>query len=548
MSFQQRTLIALALCAAIFVLFDWLMPKPEPPPETEKAVATETSDGNATKSEGKSAEPAVEADEEEPAPSGEHVDSAERELRNDLVAVRIINRSPAKGGIVSGIQLLSPQFEKELTGTDALRLGGSPTLEISFADEESDVKLPKSTTFELRDEGPRHVTLGHRDGEVDVTERFELGEGYEAKLVVTVTNRSKTAKAHRIHIGTRVGVVDSRYDIARGLCRTGEDLEYEDASDVEDGPIHYTGPITWGGVDNKYFGFFVIATQPATDCEIRLAEGGGFVQNRISGAVTSLEPGASQTYEYGLYLGAKELERLQAYSAVQVKGLDIDQAIDWGFFGGVSEWLGRMLLGMLRWFFAVTHSWGISIVLLTVVVKLITLPLTLKQMSSMKRMRAINPEMQKIRAKYADDRVKQGQEMQALFARSGVNPLAGCLPTLVQLPIWFALYSMLSAAVELVHQKFLWLPDLTQQDPIYVLPLALGALMIVQNRMMPNTMDEAQAKMMRWLMPIMFTLFMLFLPSGLAVYIFANILLSIVQTAIQVGIGGREQPAAGKPA
>jgi len=201
----------------------------------------------------------------------------------------------------------------------------------------------------------------------------------------------------------------------------------------------------------------------------------------------------------------------------------------------------------LRWFYELTHSWGIAIVLLTFVVKVATLPLTLKQMHSMKKMREINPEMQKIKAKYAEDRVKQGQEMQALFRRSGVNPLAGCLPTLVQLPIWFALYSMLSAAVELVHQKFLWLPDLTQQDPYFFLPLALGALMVVQNRLMPNTMDEAQAKMMRWLMPIMFTLFMLFLPSGLAVYIFANIVLSIVQTLIQVG-AGKTPPAAATPA
>jgi YidC/Oxa1 family membrane protein insertase len=165
----------------------------------------------------------------------------------------------------------------------------------------------------------------------------------------------------------------------------------------------------------------------------------------------------------------------------------------------------------------------------------VTLPLTLKQMDSMRRMREIQPEMAKIKEKYAADRVKQGQEMQALFARTGVNPLAGCLPTLVQIPIWFALYSMLSAAVELVHQPFLWLPDLTQQDPYYILPLGLGAMMVLQNRMMPNTMDEAQARMMRWMMPIMFTLFMLFLPSGLAVYIFANIVLSLIQTALTVG-------------
>lgn len=552
MSFQQRTLLALGLCALIFVLFDWLTPKPEEPPPDPNAIAETEPGKDASKRDPAEPDAKAEAEDEDEdeddalVPTG-NVASVERELRNELIAVRITNRSPARGGILAGLELLAPQFQGQLTGTDSLRLGGAPTLELSFADEASDVKLPKNTSFELRDEGPRHVTLAHRDDEVEVVERFELGTGYEAKLTVTVTNRSKAAKDHRLHLGTRVGVADSRYDISRGLCRTAEDLEYEDNSDVEDAPIHYAGPITWGGVDNKYFGLFLIATEPAADCELRLADGGGFVQNRLSGPVVSLDPGASKTYEYGVFLGAKELEKLRDYSAVGVKGLDLEAAIDWGVFGAVSEWLGRMLLGMLRWFYALTHSWGISIVLLTVVVKLITLPLTLKQMSSMKRMRAIQPEMQKIKAKYSDDRVKQGQEMQALFARSGVNPLAGCLPTLVQLPIWFALYSMLSAAVELVHQKFLWLPDLTQQDPFYILPLALGGLMIVQNRMMPNTMDEAQAKMMRWLMPIMFTAFMLFLPSGLAVYIFANILLSIVQTAIQVGMGAKE-PVAGKPA
>lgn len=541
MSFQSRTVIALALCALIFVLFDWLGPKPAPTPEGDATATADTKDETKAADAKTDAAPA-EADEPE-APVG-NVAAVDRELRNELIAVRLSNRSPARGGILSGIELLSPQFRGQVTATDSLRLGGAPTLEISFADEASDVKVPKNTSFDLRSESASHVEFGYRGSDVDISERFELLGGYQAKLVVTVTNRSTAAQDHRLHLSTRVGVTDSQYDISRGLCNTAEDLEEEDASDVEDGPIHYTGPVTWAGADNKYFGLFMIPTQPAADCEIRLGEG-NFVVNRLSAGVVTLQAGESQTYEYGLFIGAKELDKLKSFSAVPASELHLESSINWGFFGGLSEWLGRLLLGMLRWFYALTHSWGISIVLLTLVVKLATLPLTLKQMNSMKRMREIQPEMAKIKAKYGDDRVKQGQEMQALFQRSGVNPLAGCLPTLVQLPIWFALYSMLSAAVELVHQTFLWLPDLTQQDPYFLLPLSLGALMVVQNRMMPNTMDEAQAKMMRWLMPIMFTLFMLFLPSGLAVYIFANIVLSITQTLIQVGVG---KNAAGKPA
>jgi len=539
MSFQSRTVIALALCALIFVVFDWLQPKPPP----EEQVATD----EAKVEEKAEATPEAAAPEEVEA-TATAVEAVERELRNDLVALRLSNRSPARGGILSGIELLAPQFKGQATQHDSLKLGGASTLEISFADEASDVKIPKNASFELRSDSASHVELGYRGSDVEVIERFELLEGYQAKLSVTVTNRGTGAADHRLHLSTRVGVVDSQYDVSRGLCNTAEDLEEEDASDVEDGPIAFTGPVQWSGADNKYFGVFMVPTQAATDCEIELGEG-GFVVNRLSGGIVTLQVGESQTYEYGIFIGAKELEQLQSFSAGKVDGLAIQDAINWGFLGGLSEWLGRLLLGMLRWFYELTASWGISIVLLTFVVKVATLPLTLKQMYSMKKMREINPEMQKIKAKYSDDKVKQGQEMQALFRRSGVNPLAGCLPTLVQLPIWFALYSMLSAAVELVHQKFLWLPDLTQQDPYYILPLALGALMVVQNRLMPNTMDEAQAKMMRWLMPIMFTMFMLFLPSGLAVYIFANIVLSIVQTLIQVGAGQTPPPAAaGKPA
>jgi YidC/Oxa1 family membrane protein insertase len=124
--------------------------------------------------------------------------------------------------------------------------------------------------------------------------------------------------------------------------------------------------------------------------------------------------------------------------------------------------------------------------------------------------------------------------MQALFQRSGVNPLAGCLPMLVQLPIWIALYAMLNTAVELYREPFLWLPDLTQQDPFYILPLAMGALMYFQMKIQPSGVDNEQAKMMAWMMPIIFTVMMLFLPSGLCVYIFANVLLSLVQTVIQL--------------
>jgi YidC/Oxa1 family membrane protein insertase len=443
------------------------------------------------------------------------------------------------------VHLLSEQFEGHDTATDAMHLGDRRTLEVRVGAEDTDVRIPSGAAWKVREAAPTLYVVGYADAEVDVEQRLELLAGYEARLTVIVSNRGAAPQTHRLAVRTAVGAAaDDRYDVPRGLCHVDDDLEYEDKGDVEDGPIEYPGAIRWGGVDTKYFATLVVPQEPLADCVIEYDAEAGVLVDRLRAAERELSPGETVTYTFGLYLGPKELERLQAFGAV-ASAAPLEDAIDWGFFGGLSEALGKLLLGLMRWFYDLVGSWGVAIVLLTIVVKLVTLPLTLKQMSSMKRMKEIQPEMAKIKEKYKEDRLKQNQEMQALFARSGVNPLAGCLPMLVQLPIWFALYSMLGAAVELVHEPFLWLPDLTKQDPYYALPLALGALMILQNRMMPSMGgDETQQKLMRWVMPVMFTVFMLFLPSGLGVYIFANILLSIVQTAIQVGANKKTEPAA----
>ena len=549
MNFQTRIFVAVALCAAIFIVFDFINPKPLPEEtEADQAAQVEGSeDGKSDEAkadgEGTKEDAAPSPSEPAAAPKGKKIDTEEHELRNDLLALTVTNKSPGRGGAVSAVHLLSPQFEGHTTATDSLGLEGKRTLEISLSDDDDNLLVPRGAAYEVREVADDHITLAYVGEQVEVVETLTLLEGYEATVKVEVHNRGADAIAERVHVRTRIGDSDSRYDIRRGICRTAEDIEDEDKSDVEDGPIRYGGGIDWAGVDGKYFTMLLVPSERAQDCEISQTDDELGVQGRLSTAVETVEPGSASTHVFGLYVGPKELERLKAFSAVDA-AVELEEAIDWGFFGGLSEWLGKLLLGLLRWFHGLVANWGWSIVLLTVVVKASTLPLTLKQMSSMKRMKEIQPEMAKIKEKYADDRAKQGQEMQALFARSGVNPLAGCFPMLVQLPIWFALYSMLGAAVELVHEPFLWLPDLTEQDPFYILPLALGALMILQQQMMPSTMDAAQAKLMRWVMPIMFTVFMLFLPSGLGVYIFANIVLSLIQTMIQMRTKKESEAAA----
>ena len=557
MSFERRIAIALFICGLIWIGFDWFAPKPPPPEEDATAEVADSKEGESEESKEDSKADELPADgpdaaKKDEAPTESDVELVHHQISNDLLSLKVTNRAPGRGGMVEEVDLLSEQFQGHDTATDPLGLGGASTLEVSFADAQSDFRIPGGQAYTVASATSDSFTLVHRTGEVQVKQTLKLLEGYEGMLSVEVSNLSGQEQRHVMHVRSRVGLSgeESRYNIKRGLCRTTEDFEDEDNSDVEDGPITYgSDPVLWAGVDNKYFGTLVVPTEPFGECVLGESEDGGFLVGTLSSNVATLAPGEVKRYQMGLFVGAKELERLQDFSAVSpANEVHLEEAIDWGILGRLSEYLGRMLLFLMRFFHDWVGVWGWAIVLVTIVIKIVTLPLTLKQMNSMKAMKRIQPKIAALKEKYGDDRVKQGQEMQALFAREGVNPLAGCLPVFVQMPVYIALYAMLGAAVELVHEPFLWLPDLTKQDPYYALPLMLGGMMVVQNRMMPTSGDEMQAKMMRWIMPVVFSAFMLFLPSGLALYIFVNICLSAVQTAIQVGRNTEEPAADAKPA
>ena len=557
MSFERRIFIAVLLCALVWIGFDWFAPKP-PPPEDDPQAQAETESGDAkgvvdpAAKDGADTLPpeGPEAAKDGPAPES-NIEVVHHEIANELLSLKVTNRAPGRGGMIEEVDMLAAQFQGHQTATDPLDLGGAATLEVSFADAESDFRIPGGQAFEVEATSSDSITLVHRGEAVEVKQALKLLAGYEGVLTVEVTNRSAQEQRHVMHVRGRVGLSgdESRYNLKRGLCRTAEDFEYEENSDLDDGPITYgtdpVAPITWGGIDNKYFATLIVPDQPFAKCVLSRSDNGGFLVGSLSSPVATLAPGEVKRYELGLFIGAKELERLQGFSAISPAEAEVhlEEAIDWGILGGLSEYLGRLLLALMRFFHTYVGVWGWAIVLVTIVIKIVTLPLTLKQMASMKAMKRIQPKITAIKEKYGDDRVKVGQETQALFAREGVNPLAGCLPVFVQMPVYIALYAMLGAAVELVHEPFLWLPDLTKQDPYFALPVLLGGMMVLQNRMMPTSGDEMQAKMMRWIMPVVFSAFMLFLPSGLALYIFVNICLSVVQTAIKMG-GNTDEPTA----
>lgn len=555
MTTQQRMLLAGLISILIFVGWTWMFP-PEPPPSAEPDAAANV-DGEPAKTDDPTApsqpEPAAPITPGTPSPN--QVAPLVHRLVNESIALEVGNGGE---GLITGVEVLGRQFaDPEGKGLDFLLLGegseGLRTLELGFVSDETDFAWP-SQRGELISKDDRHIALRRFSGEVEVRETLTLLDGYEARYEVVVTNRGTTgALAHRLELSTRMGLGadQSQYDIHRALCRTPEDLEDFDHDDVEEEDERIKGGVDWFAVDSKYFLHAVVPVERFSGCVIQSDETGTLLMNTGIAREVSLEAGQQQRYEFALYLGAKHDDALQAFPASEALAdtpeITLDEAIDWGWFSGLSKFLGTMMLDLLRWFYALTGIWGVAIILLTVVVKLVLLPLTIKQYKSMRKLKEINPELVKLREKYADDKVKLQQEMQALFQRTGANPLSGCLPLLIQFPVWIALYAMLGAVVDLYHEPFLWLPDLTQPDPFYVLPLSMGALMFIQTKMNPSTGDEQQMKMMLWMMPGIFVVMMLFLPSGLGVYIFANLVLSLIQSFVQLRIPSGDPATAPAP-
>jgi YidC/Oxa1 family membrane protein insertase len=226
-----------------------------------------------------------------------------------------------------------------------------------------------------------------------------------------------------------------------------------------------------------------------------------------------------------VYAGPKDLDTLRGY------GRGFDTAIDYGAMAKYFAFFSRILLYVMRWFHQVVppHNWGVAIILLTLLVKSLLFPLTAKSVRSMNEMRKLQPEIEKLKAKFGSDREKLNVATMQLYQQHKVNPLGGCLPMLLQLPIWFALYATLQTSVELYREPFLWMHDLTRHDPFFILPLAMGVSSFAMQKISPQPADNAQAKMMLYFMPIFFTVLMLFVPGGLTLYIFVNNVLSIAQ-------------------
>ncbi len=295
----------------------------------------------------------------------------------------------------------------------------------------------------------------------------------------------------------------------------------------------YEGEILWTSFEDKYFISAILPQKELPQKVIASKSNENTLSCQLLFPGITLKPGEAKTYTCALYLGPKEIGTLEK------QGSKLDKIIDLGWF----DIIAKPLLIALNFFNRYLGNYGIAIILITIIIKILFWPLTHKSYKSMKDMQKLQPEMAKLKEKYKDKKEELNREVMALYKKYKVNPLGGCLPIVLQIPVFIALYRVLQDSIELRHANFIacWINDLSAPDPTYVSPLLMGASMFYQQKMTPTTADPAQAKMMLF-MPVVFTFMFLNFPSGLVIYWLINNVLSIVQ---QVYINKTSQDSGG---
>ncbi len=299
---------------------------------------------------------------------------------------------------------------------------------------------------------------------------------------------------------------------------------------LADGPDVFQGQVDWVGYGDRYFIKAMVPLNPGPHI-VTISGSDEQITAVMSEEVVALAPGARIEYNYKMYFGPKK------FSILEEVGHNLSKAVNFGWF----DIIAKPMHWMLNVFYAIFGNYGIAIILVTVLVKLLFWPITQKGLKSMKNMQKLQPKVAKLREKYKGDPAKMNQEMMAMYKTYKVNPLGGCLPMLLQIPVFFALYKVLLTAIELRHAPFmLWINDLAAPDRLMigfeipylqgipVLTLLMGASMYFQMKLTPTTADPLQAKIMQFL-PIIFTFLFLNFAAGLVLYWFVNNLLSILQ-------------------
>lgn len=500
-------------------------------------------------------------------PQGDRPEETTCELTGDRAKFVLTSRGGALKSATmldqkyAGIELVTTSKEQRMPLRTGLRLPEGDAQQVGV----------DNLDFKLASSDDKSCTFVFQDPSTEVKKVVSLtGRPFELAVDVTVKNLSDSAKSHRFTIEqtswrTKKETESSFWDLGRRPEWLTDVISHTDKATKRHHPTEFApgefdeegftsekwlraeGHAIWAAVSTNYFASAVIdASGQAPHAETLIEDGeyynlhknderyGHLYRARLAYEPKELAPGAEVSYATIAFVGPKERDVL---ATVGVGGdgkknpYGTKDLIDLGMFGAI----GQYLVAYTIWLSKLVGSWGWAICLLTLTVKLTVFPLQMPQLRTSVAMRRVKPQVDAINEQYKDDMMQKNLALQELYRREGIRPLIGCLPLMLQMPVWFALYQALSSAVELYRTPFLLplIPDLTHADPYHVIPLVLGASSFLQQKLMPpQGMDPAQAKMMQYMMPAIFTVMMFFMPAGLGVYMLTNTWLGIVQQVL----------------
>ena len=530
---EKRVVIAVVLSIAVLYGYSWLVPQPpkkveEAKPVSQKAAQPQTAGAPA---------PAT-------APEKTRTEALRAPARDIAVETDLYRAVfSSRGGSLKNLVLKKYRETEGPGGKLVTLVADEPPESADLRSEAPGFAIDPATVCSANTDG---FTVGKGDKKelefvcssprgTTLKKSYSLqGDSYAIGLNQQLINTSpvKQEGVLRLVLNHRSdpAVKVSRFEEHGPVTLTGKDVVALKVKDLDKGPKTYDNEVHWTGYGDKYFLSAVIAgTGNLGGVAVRTDK--GFIENTISSPKIALNPGETFSLPYKLYFGPKELDILKA------QGSQLETVIDLGWFSAVA----KPLLFSLKFLYRYVHNYGIAIIIITVLIKIVFYPLTYKSYKSMKEMQKLQPKMAALKEKHKKDRDAMNKAVMELYQTHKVNPLGGCLPMVIQMPIFIALYRALMSSIELRHAPFmLWMTDLSAADALFThmlglpftlgpLPLLMGASMFVQQKMTPSTgMDPNQAKMMMAL-PLVFTVMFLNMPTGLVLYWLVNNILTIGQ-------------------
>lgn len=519
---EKRTIIAVVLSVAVFYLFSFFIsPQKQPQKVASQPAATV---------EQASTAPVVTPVAAPVAPV-----TAQQSAASQLVTVdtpQYVATFTTAGGALKSLTL---KGYKENTKADAKQVvllqAADPALPVAstrgagFALQPLALYSVNSPRLQLANGQQQQLVFTHVSPQgyvVRKTYHFDAAH-YGIQLDTQLINNSQAPLAGSLQqiitAPSEIKEKDGRYENYGSTVFADNSLQTDAPKVFSSAAKKYDKLVQWAGITDKYFLIALMADKGSVaSVEIKKNQA-GFLESALSTPAFSVAPGQAVTVSHKLFVGPKDIDILKA------QGSSLEQSLDLGWF----TVLAKPMLHSLKFFYGYIHNYGLAIIIITIILKILFFPLTHKSYKSMKEMGKLQPKMAALKEKYKNDRDAMNRAVMELYRDHKVNPLGGCLPMLVQIPVFFALYKALMFSIELRHAPFmLWVTDLSDKDPYYVTPIIMGVTMFIQQKMTPSNMDEMQQKIMLAL-PVVFTFMFLNFPSGLVLYWLVNNILTIGQ-------------------